>query len=179
MMKTLLLCAVGAILVSAAGCSSSETGTTDRKPPAKTPKNAPLKVYEQEFTPSKYDTDIAVVESSSHRYTEKPPDTTASAAPQTMTLVPGYRVQVMFSGSIDEATKVKNEVGLLFPTDIVYMIYDSPYYKVRLGDYQERSDAARAMKVLLEKGYSQAWIVPDRVQSHPLKPIMPPPPDIK
>jgi hypothetical protein len=156
------------------GCAASEPETLPREPRQKTPHTAPLTVYERDFTPSRFDVAIAQVESSSQRYTAREQDTITTAANPTAELTPGFRVQVMFSNSIDEATKVKSEVALLFPADIVYMLYDSPYYKVRVGDYQERNNAAQALKILIEKGYMQSWIVPDRVQKNPLKP--PPPP---
>jgi len=156
------------------GCAASQPETPANEPRPKTQQSAPLTVYERDFAPSRYDVAIAEVESSSQHYIAKEQDSIDTAVRSTTGLVPGFRVQVMFSNSIDEATKVKGEVGQLFPFDIVYMLYDSPYYKIRVGDYQERNNAAQALKILLEKGYMQSWIVPDRVQRNPLK--LPPTP---
>lgn len=159
------------------GCAASSPEPPQRAQRPKTQKSAPLDVFERDFSPSRYDVAIAEVESSSQRYTFKGSDTADQTANSAAELVPGFRVQVMFSNSIDEATKVKSEVASLFPIDMVYMLYDSPYYKVRVGDYQERSNAAQALKILLDKGYVQSWIVQDRVQKNPSKPL--PPPEIK
>jgi hypothetical protein len=156
------------------GCAASEPETSPREPRQKNTSTAPLTVYERDFMPSHFDVAIAQVESSSQRYTAREQDTITTATNTTTELTPGFRVQVMFSNSINEATKVKNEVALLFSADIVYVLYDSPYYKVRVGDYQERNDATQALKILIDKGYMQSWIVPDRVQKNPLK--SPPPP---
>jgi hypothetical protein len=156
------------------GCAASEPETPQREPRQKIPRTAPLTVYERDFTPSRFDVAIAQVESSSQRYTAREHDTIATAANPAAEFTPGFRVQVMFSSSIDEATQVKSEVALLFPSEIVYMVYDSPYYKVRVGDYQERNYAAQALKILIDKGYMQSWIVSDRVQKNPLK--LPPQP---
>lgn len=156
-----------------AGCAGSEPEPPSRAAHPRAQKSAPLDVFERDFSPSHYDVAIAEVESSSVRYTTIGRDTASLAGNSAVELVPGYRVQVMFSNSIDEATKVKSEVSVLFPADIVYMLYDSPYYRIRVGDFQERSGAARALKILLDKGYGQSWIVPDRVVNNPVKP--PPP----
>ncbi len=161
------------------GCAASGPEPPQRAQRPKTQKNAPLDVFERDFAPSRYDVAIAEVESSSQRYTDKGRDTTNAAASRTVELIPGFRVQVMFSNSIDEASKVKSDVAILFPVDMVYMLYDSPYYKVRVGDYQERNSAAHALKILLDKGYVQSWIVPDRVQKNPTKQLTPPPSEIK
>jgi hypothetical protein len=152
------------------GCASSGSESPQRTQQPKSQKNAPLDVFEREFSPSQFDVAIAEVESSTQRYTTKDRDTINATANSAVELVAGFRVQVIFSNSIDEATKIKNEVISLFPTDMVYMLYDSPYYKVRVGDYRERNTAARTLKILMDKGYVQSWIVPDRIQKNPTKP---------
>ena len=149
------------------GCATSEPDLSSREPRSKTKQSAPLAVHESDFQPSKYDVEIAQVESSSQRYAIPEQDTSIAASNAATELIPGFRVQVIFSNSIDEATRMKNELTPLFPSDAVYMLYDSPYYKVRVGDYEERSHAALVLKFLLEKGYTQSWIVPDRVREKP------------
>jgi hypothetical protein len=163
--------AYGAVYLCCAwiiGCAASEPETASHEPRSKVKQSAPLTVHERDFSPSQYDVAIAQVESSSQRYVIPDEDTLTTASNSREALLPGFRVQVMFSNSIDEATRMKNELTPLFPSDIVYTLYDSPYYKVRVGDYQERNHAAQTLKLLLEKGYTQSWIVPDRVRENPV-----------
>ena len=58
------------------------------------------------------------------------------------------------------------------------MIYDSPYYKVRVGDFLSRPETNQLLKALMERGYDEAWIVADRVLKNP-PPRKPTPPAVK
>ena len=47
--------------------------------------------------------------------------------------------------------------------DSVYVVYDPPVYKVRVGDYTSRLEASRKLSTFIDKGYPDAWIVADRI----------------
>ncbi len=147
------------------GCSSSES---ELKQQPKTPASATLQTFEKDFRPSRYDPDIAAVESTA-QHVRLPKDTATDRVVLQETMS-GYRVQILVTNNITEANQLKGDVSLAFPNDIVYVVYEAPYYKVRLGDFKFRAEAARALKALSEKGYSQAWIIPDRVLRFPPKP---------
>lgn len=78
-------------------------------------------------------------------------------------VVQGFRIQVYSSSSVDEAGVIKSALAEKFPTDSVYIIYDAPVYKVRVADFINRYDANQRLQEFLEKGYRDAWIVPDQV----------------
>jgi hypothetical protein len=89
--------------------------------------------------------------------------------------VPGFRVQIFSSTDIDEANGMKTAAEVRFPAEWFYLVYEPPAYKVRVGDFQQRYDADRCAKTLREGGYSDSWIVPDRVlKTPPVKPATPP-----
>ena len=81
-------------------------------------------------------------------------------------LITGYRVQLIATRSVVEARAVKKEALLTFE-DLVYMTFDDPYYKVRLGDETSRFDANDLQEVAVSKGYFGAWVVRTMVNKNP------------
>jgi hypothetical protein len=91
--------------------------------------------------------------------------------------VSGFRVQIFSSTDIDEANGMKVAAEQRFPGEVFYVAYEPPTYKVRVGDFLQRYDADRLARTLREAGYSDSWIVPDRVLKNPqLKAPEPPEP---
>jgi hypothetical protein len=125
--------------------------------PTETPQRK-LNEYEEKFDPSKYDINDVKrspgANDSSHTQTQFPskPETTS-----------GFRVQVLSTTSIEKANDIKNDMMLLLKDEATYVVFDSPYYKVRVGDYLSRAEANPMLKMLIEKGYTDAWVVPDKV----------------
>ena len=46
----------------------------------------------------------------------------------------------------------------------IYVIFEAPNYKVRIGDFIDRQKAEKYRKQLANKGYSSAWIVRTKVE---------------
>jgi hypothetical protein len=76
--------------------------------------------------------------------------------------VNGFRVQIFAGADEQTARLVEEEARFEFDTS-VYLAYDPPNYKVRLGDFAERSDAEKIRREAYRKGYRDAWVVPDQV----------------
>ena len=47
--------------------------------------------------------------------------------------------------------------------DSVYVVYEPPNYKVRIGDYIVREDADKMRKNLHNMGYRLAWVIRTRI----------------
>jgi hypothetical protein len=78
---------------------------------------------------------------------------------------PGYRVQVYFGSGTDAksvANKIRTELNNQFPDMSSYLIYEAPYFKVRVGDYRNRNEAYKAFKIL-QGNYPGAFIVDDLI----------------
>jgi cell division protein FtsN len=75
----------------------------------------------------------------------------------------GYRVQVYSTDNLDEANTVRSE--LLFKTNQknVYLIFEPPFYKVKVGDYLNISDANQMNFKLSQMGYTESRVVKDSV----------------
>ncbi len=127
-----------------------------------------MKIYEAQFRPSDYDPDVkTLLEKKKEALQEEERTTSETAAPQAPETAPGFRVQVFSSTSIDEANAAKAEVESAFPDIWFYLVYDSPTYKIRAGDFLNRFEAERFAKQCSEKKYKDAWIVPDKIIKNP------------
>ena len=76
----------------------------------------------------------------------------------------GYRVQVLatryFEWADSLAVIMKNTVS-----DSVYVDFEAPNYKVRIGDFIDRDSAESLQKELVQMGYNSAWILRTRINS--------------
>lgn len=77
----------------------------------------------------------------------------------------GFRIQVMaFSGnnSRNRAESERAAIKENFPYLSVYLTYNEPYFKIRVGNYYTRLDAYKDLKAI-QKTYPNAYIVPDKI----------------
>ena len=76
----------------------------------------------------------------------------------------GYRVQVLATRYFERADSfaiiMKNTVS-----DSVYVDFETPNYKVRIGDFIERESAESLQQDLVQMGYNSAWILRSRINS--------------
>ena len=158
---TFLILAI--ILMALHGCASSSEETTS----SESETTEILHRYEQTFHPSDYDVVMPDLKSSKDIDENEDGETVANTKNVEKDFAPGFRVQVSFSEDIEQANKFKSELSPLLPNEWVYVVYEAPYYKVRVGDFLTRPEANPTMKSLIEIGYKDAWIVPDKVYKDP------------
>ena len=76
----------------------------------------------------------------------------------------GYRVQVLATRYFERADSLavimKNTVS-----DSVYVDFEAPNYKVRIGDFIDRNSAESLQQDLVQMGYYSAWILRTRINS--------------
>jgi len=76
----------------------------------------------------------------------------------------GYRVQVLATRYFERAESLavimKNTVS-----DSVYVDFEAPNYKVRIGDFIDRDSAESLQQELVQMGYNSAWILRTRINS--------------
>ena len=78
----------------------------------------------------------------------------------------GYRLEIFFSSAYrakDEALEVKIEFLKKFPDEQAYMIFQSPDFKVRVGDFRTK-DEALVLQDRIKRKYPNAFIVKDIIQ---------------
>jgi len=137
-------------------------------PSKETPKREKeqMDLYEADFRPSDYDQDPDSLFQAKQGTEEEKHDVDIVVPPESQ-LIQGFRVQLYSSSSIDSAIARKAEVESLFPGEWFYLVYDPPTYKIRAGNFQTRFDADRFSRLLAEKGYHEAWVVPEKIYRNP------------
>jgi hypothetical protein len=76
--------------------------------------------------------------------------------------IQGYRVQVFFGSERKAAIDAKTKFLQLMPLEEVYLIYQQPYFKVRVGDFRTKIEAEAMYRKLLTD-FDKAFIVPDKI----------------
>ena len=79
-------------------------------------------------------------------------------------IIEGYRVQVLATRERFKAEKLQSDLEELFEYKI-YVIFEAPNYKVRIGDFIDRQKAEKFRKKLSGNGYSSAWIIRTKIDS--------------
>ena len=75
----------------------------------------------------------------------------------------GYRVMAMNTNDRELAYKTKAQLLSRFPQYSVYMSYQTPFFKLKIGDFTKRDDAEdlrRQLSTMIKQGI---YIVPDVV----------------
>jgi hypothetical protein len=167
-MKLIALLFIPAALLSA--CSPGTEATHES--PATGAQDA-MGRYESDFRPSDHDTlppPPSHADAPALRQNRDIPGN--AAAPEGEgELVQGFRVQIYSTTDIDAAKAKKLEAESYFPSEWFYLQYDPPTYKIRGGNFLQRYEAERFVRLAADKGFGDSWAVPEKVFKQP-----PPPP---
>lgn len=74
----------------------------------------------------------------------------------------GYRIEIFSGNSKEEARKLKHSDSK-FSSMRCYLTYQQPYYKLRVGDYEDQESAKLDAKKLA-RTYPSSFLVPDEVR---------------
>lgn len=80
--------------------------------------------------------------------------------------IQGFRVEIFFSSALDARQKALNTKAAFlkdYPEVNVYVIYLSPDFKVRVGDFRTKNEALALMKKIQDR-FPKAFIVPDIIE---------------
>ena len=78
-------------------------------------------------------------------------------------LMQGYRIQIMNSSNREDAYEKKAKVYRHFSKFKGYIVYDQPYYKLRIGDFETKLEARKFLKEVIQT-FSTAFIVRDEIK---------------
>lgn len=79
----------------------------------------------------------------------------------------GFRIQVSSSNSRDNATAIKTDLMNKFPEHKTYIIFQSPNFKVRIGNFIKREEAEKLRKQLSKYFPKGVYIVEDAIEYYP------------
>ena len=76
----------------------------------------------------------------------------------------GYRIQVISTNSRDQAFGMKNTMQANYPDQKVYLMYLSPNFRVRVGNFLKRDDAENFRKEMNKLFPEGLYIVEDTIE---------------
>lgn len=79
--------------------------------------------------------------------------------------ISGYRIQLVATPNYQEADSLYEQVKVDFDGEAnAYLVYDSPNYKIRLGDFEDRIHAESLLNKVKDQGFKYAWIVRSNIR---------------
>jgi SPOR domain len=76
--------------------------------------------------------------------------------------VQGFRICIYTGNNREEAMAKKIDFMRKFPNVRSYMSYNTPYYKIKVGDFADKKEAQKILKVYL-KPFPASFLIPDVV----------------
>ena len=77
--------------------------------------------------------------------------------------IPGYRVQVISTDNLDEANGIRSEIYFKTNEKAIYILFEPPFYNVRVGDYKNINDAKALSFKLNQMGFAGTKVVNDLI----------------
>ena len=143
------------------GCAATKEISEDVPEPEKQPE------YDESFDPLTLNDDDIVIaastEGQSGTTTGNPVDQEVSDQPK---IINGFRVQILATKNIETASLFEQEAAERFQhlDHKTYLLFETPLYKIRVGDCKERSQAEALRDLAVEYGYREAFIVRSKIQ---------------
>ncbi len=127
--------------------------------------------YDESFDPMSLEDGDIVIESTAKIKTE-PANDIRSTGPEpvdsevVLKEIDGFRVQILATNSIENATLVEQEADEQFGVQghKAYMIFEAPLYKIRVGDCATRDQADDIREMAKQIGYKKAFVVRTKVR---------------
>lgn len=76
--------------------------------------------------------------------------------------IQGYRIQIFFGSDRKAANDARTKFLQLYPEVEAYLVYQAPYFKVRVGDFRTQLEAQAIYKDVLAQ-FDKVFIVPDKI----------------
>lgn len=84
------------------------------------------------------------------------------AANKSVNGIQGFRIQIFFGSERKAAQDAKNKFTQNYPGYDTYLIYQQPYFKVRVGDFRTKLEAHALFKKVLPE-FDRVFIIPDKI----------------
>ena len=86
-------------------------------------------------------------------------------------LVKGYRLMLLSTTDRTRAMEVRSQLMQQFPEHNVYMTFQSPYIRLKFGNFIEKDDAEKMRKTLVQAKLitGNIYVVPEMVEMKPDK----------
>lgn len=85
------------------------------------------------------------------------------------TATKGFRLQIMNTTSRSEVLEAKAKMLSLYPEHKLYLSYQAPYFKLRMGNFKEQSEAASFKKEIYDLFPKGITVIPSQIEYKPEK----------
>jgi hypothetical protein len=76
----------------------------------------------------------------------------------------GYRIQVLNTTDRNQALAAKSKLLTLYPDQKTYLMYTAPYFKIRIGNFVEKSEADDLKKELARMFPTGVFVIPSEIE---------------
>ncbi len=176
MIRYFLIVIIGFFIMS---CSTKPIPTTTRRPSLPTPTTPTTnKVYDEDLSLLRPRYKEAIIPSETKNTTVqratidivKPVNQQVDAILDTISIqnksiryAIGYRIQIYVGNVRADADAAKLYTYQTFPELLPYMVFNSPTYRVKIGDFMNKIDAERYLQQVKQQFYS-AVILPEKIE---------------
>ena len=84
----------------------------------------------------------------------------------------GYRILVMNTNDRKKAMDTKSKLMRDFPEHKTYLVYQSPSFKIQIGNFRTRNDAERLRKQITKMYPSGVIVIPSTIEVKPEEDIL-------
>ncbi len=81
----------------------------------------------------------------------------------------GYRIQVLNTNDRSQALIAKSKLLSLYPEHKTYLMYQAPYFKLRIGNFEDKKDADNLKKELNRLFPTGVFVIPSEIEVKPEK----------
>ena len=79
----------------------------------------------------------------------------------------GYRILVISSNNRNKVIEVKTKMYREFPELKAYMMYQSPFYRLKIGNFRERTEAEEYLSQIQRIYPTGVYVVTDTIEVRP------------
>lgn len=76
----------------------------------------------------------------------------------------GYRIQVLNTTDRTQAFKIKSKLLSVYPEHKTYLMYQAPYFKIRIGNFVEKGEADDLKKELTRMFPAGVFVIPSDIE---------------
>ena len=108
---------------------------------------------------------IQAIPSPVSRIEESSTDTSSAEAfaDSAVTLTNGYKIQIYVSPNREQAERAAVRARMNFPADSIYVVFQAPFHKVRVGHFETQQEAEEKVREAENKGYrNPLWFPPSQ-----------------
>jgi cell division septation protein DedD len=79
----------------------------------------------------------------------------------------GFRLQIFSASTRQAAEDARNRAKQQLSRDDIFIDFEPPYFKVRVGNFKTRKDAEKLLDTIKKQGYETPFVVETQIQNSP------------